>query len=157
MKLFHALSILLAALSVDGRMNGPSSLSRGGAAPSKKGPKGVAPMSGSSDVARATTQEVAAVLGDVTLEKTHGQGPTTWWGIPLDRMPGLQADIDKLNGLLEEIVKAEDPKVYQLYDDMLKLGLGRTAHDDGSYLPKMVKIAQSMSASESLAGEKRVE
>lgn len=149
MKLFHALSILLTVLSVEGKMNGPSSsVSYGGATPSKKGPKAGGAVSGSAAV-QAAAQEVTAILGEGTVQ--NNQGPTTWWGIPLDRMPGLQADIDKLNGLLEEIVKAEDPKVYKLYDDLIKLGLGRTGNDDGSYLPKMVKIAQSMSASESLA------
>jgi len=66
----------------------------------------------------------------------------------------LSYDIDPLPQplpLQQEIVKAEDPKVYQMYRDLLKLGELRSAHDDGTYVPKMVKIAQSMTPSESLA------
>lgn len=123
------------------------STTRGGATPPKR--KDTKPSNIATDAA-PTTSQVEAVLGDGG-GIVGNQGPTTWWGIPLDRMPGLQADIDKLNGLLEEIVKAEDPKVYQMYRDLLKLGELRSAHDDGTYVPKMVKIAQSMTPSESLA------
>jgi len=66
-------------------------------------------------------------------------------------MSGLQNDIDYLNGMLEEIVKAEDPNILKLYGDLLKLGQSRVANDDGTQLTKMIKIAQSMTAKEMLA------
>ena len=59
---------------------------------------------------------VVDVLGDGGDANDH-LGPTTWWGIPLERMPGLQEDITKLNSLLEDVAKDEytnsDPQTYE--------------------------------------------
>lgn len=55
----------------------------------------------------SSISQVAQVLGDGG-ELVDHNGPTTWWGIPLDRLPGMEEDIAMLNGLLEEIAESED-------------------------------------------------
>ena len=93
------------------------STTRGGATPPKR--KDTKPSNIATDAA-PTTSQVEAVLGDGG-GIVGNQGPTTWWGIPLDRMPGLQADIDKLNGLLE--VREGGARSEERSDEWKVLGL----------------------------------
>ncbi|GMI18631.1 hypothetical protein TrLO_g13459 [Triparma laevis f. longispina] len=96
----------------------------------------------------SSTSQVAQVLGDGG-ELVDHNGPTTWWGIPLDRLPGMEEDIAMLNGLLEEIAESEDSATHAKYRELLKLGEDR-ANGVEQCLPKMVKTAQSLSSSEML-------
>ena len=124
-----------------------------------KGSANVGKASGADTSPTVPSKErVAEVLGDGGDANEH-MGPTTWWGIPLERMPGLQDDITKLNSLLEDVAKDEyessDPETYKKYSSLLSLGTSRattTSPTQGqSDLSKMVKIASTLTDAQCLS------
>ena len=137
---------------VDALIGLSRSVQRGGASGAE--PKKGSSLGGaSSSSSAASVASVSSAAGDVLGGRGGSgpnEGPTTWWGIPLDRLPGLQADVDLLNGLLEGNVAAEDKNVLSLYKKLRELGEARRDGDEAA-LDEMVKIASSMSSEESFA------
>lgn len=142
---FNNLSLLLAvALPLAGQARSTSPTV------SLTSKKAFVSKSKNNDIATAAASVVQAALADV-IPSGGDAGPLSQAADLSEADKPLIADIEMLSNMLAEVVKRENPTVYDLYTRFRKHGMDRAANpDDLKPLEEMKKLAHDVSPIDNL-------